>query len=180
MALSLQVALLRQYLDYTEASRKRVGRIGFIQAVLRDTTEVIDHGYMQLLDVARSSGMIIILVVWTATRTLWSVPMMLVPLGIMGARLVSSERTALTLRLKCTAKAAPPKPLPSAAAAKAAKAAASAAAAAAASAGSLPPQHPAFALPLAGTSKRRATCLATQRTSSPTWRSCATTSGDRS
>ena len=39
-----QVALLRQYLDYTEASRKRVGRIGFIQAVLRDCPEVVDNG----------------------------------------------------------------------------------------------------------------------------------------
>ena len=60
----LQVALLRQYTDYTDTSRKRIGHTGFIQAILRDCPEVVDNGYMKLLEVARSAGMILTLIVF--------------------------------------------------------------------------------------------------------------------
>ena len=38
----LQVSLLKQYLDYSDASRKRIGHTGFIQALLRDTVETVE------------------------------------------------------------------------------------------------------------------------------------------
>ena len=97
---ALQVSLLRQYMDYTDASRKRIGHTGFIQAILRDSTEVVDNGYMKLLDVARSAGMIACLIVWTASRVPASAPVMIIPLAICFYRLYRAERTALILRLK--------------------------------------------------------------------------------
>ena len=95
---TLQVALLRQYLDYTDASRKQLGHTGFIQSILRDSSEVVDNGYMKLLDVAKSTGMIIGVVLWSATRVPASAPVMVIPLVIMIVRLMQVERTALTLR----------------------------------------------------------------------------------
>lgn len=44
----LQVNLLRKYLNYSEASRKRVGSAGYIEALYRDSVDVVDRGYCQL------------------------------------------------------------------------------------------------------------------------------------
>ena len=71
-----------------------------MQALLRDCVEVVDNGYLKLVEVARSVGMILAIVVWTGIRVPAGVPLMMMPLFIMAHRLYSVERTALTLRLK--------------------------------------------------------------------------------
>ena len=65
----LQVNLLRKYLNYAEASRKKIGTAGFIQALNRDVIEVIDNGYLHLFTLVRSASHICILLVWISLRS---------------------------------------------------------------------------------------------------------------
>ena len=97
---TIQVALLRQYLDYTDASRKRIGHTGFMQAILRDSHEVIDNGYFKILESVRSAAKIVALIMWTGLSIPLGIPLMMAPLVVMACRLRSVERSALTLRLK--------------------------------------------------------------------------------
>ena len=99
-----QVALLRQYLDYSEASRKRIGHTGFIQALLRDTVEVVDNGYMRVFDAVGSLGMILCLVIWSSHEVPAILPLMLVMPLSMVLRLYAPTRNlphAYALRMCC-------------------------------------------------------------------------------
>ena len=90
---ALQVALLRQYLDYSDASRKRIGHTGFIQALLRDTVEIVDNGYMRTFDAAGSLGMILCLCLWSAREVPAILPLMMLLPIFMLIRLASVEHT---------------------------------------------------------------------------------------
>lgn len=92
---TLQVALLRQYLDYSDASRKRIGHTGFIQALLRDTVEVVDNGYMRVFDAISSAGMILCLLIWSVREVPAILPLMLFMPLFMLLRLYYVERTAV-------------------------------------------------------------------------------------
>jgi ABC-type multidrug transport system fused ATPase/permease subunit len=92
--------LLRQYIDFSDASRKRLGSTGFTQALLRDTVELVDNGFIKSFDVAASAGRAVCLLLWSANSFPALLPLMLMLPCVMLIRLVLVERTAVRLRLK--------------------------------------------------------------------------------
>ena len=97
---TLQVDILRKYLQFTEASRKRVGPAGFIEALYRDSVEVVDHGYMEMLSGVRAFGKILAIVIFSLYHAPYGVPLQLLLPFFMWRRMVSQEKVATTLRLK--------------------------------------------------------------------------------
>ena len=97
---TLQVDIMRKYLQFTDSARKRVGAAGFVEALYRDAVEVVDHGYMQLLAGAAALGKIIAILLFTAFHSPQGVPLQLLLPLFMLVRLRSAEQTATTLRLK--------------------------------------------------------------------------------
>ena len=63
---SLQVDIVRKYLQLTDGAREHVGPAGFIEALYRDSVEVVDNGYLQLLQGIASLGKIAMIVAYTA------------------------------------------------------------------------------------------------------------------
>ena len=67
---TLQVDILRKFLQFTEASRKRVGAAGFIEALYRDSVEVVDRGYMKLVESCKALGKILVILIFTAFHSI--------------------------------------------------------------------------------------------------------------
>ena len=97
---TLQVDILRKYLQLTDASRKRVGEAGLVEALYRDAVEVVDHGFMQLLAGACAAGKIVIILCFTAFHTPAGVPLQLILPVFILARMAMQETVATSLRLK--------------------------------------------------------------------------------
>lgn len=97
---SLQVDMMRKFLNFTEASRDRIGAAGFTEALIRDAVEVVDNGYMQLIALVASLGKIACILFFTSFRAPLALPLQLaLPLFALW-RMASREATATVLRLK--------------------------------------------------------------------------------
>mmetsp|Transcript_36218 Transcript_36218/g.72015 ORF Transcript_36218/g.72015 Transcript_36218/m.72015 type:complete len:832 (-) Transcript_36218:455-2950(-) len=96
----LQVDILRKYLQLTERSRSRIGAAGFIEALYRDSFEVVDHGYMQLIAAAAAGGKIIFILLFTAATTPYALPLQLGLPIFMLHRMYTREPSATMLRLR--------------------------------------------------------------------------------
>jgi ABC-type multidrug transport system fused ATPase/permease subunit len=97
---SLQVDMMRKFLNFTEASRDRIGAAGFTEALIRDAVEVVDNGYMQLIALVASLGKIACILFFTSFRAPLALPLQLALPVFAFWRMTSREATATVLRLK--------------------------------------------------------------------------------
>ena len=88
------------YLSFTDTSRKRVGPAGFIEALYRDSVEVIDNGFMATIRGAASTGRIVAILLFTAYNTPHALPLQLALPVFMLHRMYYREELATVLRLK--------------------------------------------------------------------------------
>jgi len=93
------VNLLRKYLNYSEASRKRVGSAGYIEALYRDSVDVVDRGYCQLFPCFQALGKIVAVIIWGAIQAPIMLPFVVILVLIVFTRLRLRERATTKLRL---------------------------------------------------------------------------------
>ena len=92
--------MMRKFLNFTEASRDRIGAAGFTEALIRDAVEVVDNGYMQLIALVASLGKIACILFFTSFRAPLALPLQLALPVFAFWRMTSREATATVLRLK--------------------------------------------------------------------------------